>query len=412
MKTVWFRRHPLGTALLLSLLVHLAMLWDGDLAALTEMLEPDDPDQVLERKKAKAVPKVKLAIKPAARPAGAPGRPQVTLTFEEPPKPPAAPKTAPAPKPAPTVAAKPKAVAPAPASAVTDTASAITAPPPAAAPAEAPIPAAVPVADATPPAPPAPKYEPPPAFPSELQARYRASVEGIKVDVQQVWRMEGYQYSIENISSFVGIKFRMSSEGEISPERGLIPADYRLLMNKKVLRFASFNHGTHMVRYGKPDNEKVALMEDVIYDPLSLGYQLAIGFTGEPFELRFTTGTRVSSARLALVGEELLKLPGGELRTLHIQGQSLEGTPFEVDVWLAPDHRNFPAKVRIVRKGDALDLSLKSLAFEGEQRFGKKLKAKDDEEETVVPNEWLERPDFKDYRPAEPVKGLPGEDTP
>ena len=119
-----------------------------------------------------------------------------------------------------------------------------------------------------------------------------------------------------------------------------------------------------------------------------------------------------SSARLALVGEELLKLPGGELRTLHIQGQSLEGTPFEVDVWLAPDHRNFPAKVRIVRKGDALDLSLKSLAFEGEQRFGKKMKAKEDEEETVVPNEWLERPDFKEYRPAEPVTGLPGEDTP
>ena len=36
----WFRRHTLGTALLLSLLAHLALMWDGELN-LADLLERD-----------------------------------------------------------------------------------------------------------------------------------------------------------------------------------------------------------------------------------------------------------------------------------------------------------------------------------------------------------------------------------
>ncbi|RZU47119.1 uncharacterized protein DUF3108 [Fluviicoccus keumensis] len=412
MTAAWFRRHTLGTALLLSLLAHLAMLWDGELASLTDMLRPEDPDRVLDRKKAHVVPKVRLSVMPSARPAGTPGRPQVTLTFEEPPKPAAAPKKAsdishPEPK---TARAKPAAAV---AAITTDTALAVAPPPPAgdalpeAAPTVAPVSQpAVPVATA----PPAPKYEPPPSFPAELRARYRASVEGIKVDVEHVWRMEGYEYSIENVSTFIGMKFRMNSVGGITPDSGLQPSEYRVMMNKKLLRFANFDYSAGVIHYGKPDREKAEIMTTTIYDPWSLSYQLAVAFTGEPVDLFFTTGTRVSRARLELVGEERLKLPGGELKTLHIRGQSLEGSPFEVDVWLAPEHRNFPAKIHIARGKESLDLSLKSLAFEGQMRFGKNIKGEEDSE-TAIPKEWLENPDFKDYRPAEP-SGLPGEDAP
>lgn len=406
MKPAWYRRHPLTAALLLSAGVHLALLWDGEFS-LDLLLEEDSADEILERKKAEKLTRVKLAVKAAPRPQAVAGVPQVTLLFEAPP----APKPEP-PKPKPVTPPKPVAVKPA----------AATAPQPDAAPepvpllttaevapGAAPAPAAEP---APPPPPPAPAYEPPPAFPAELQARYRAVVEGIRVDVQQIWRMEGFQYSIENSSSFIGIKFRMAAEGEITPDGGLKPADYRVYMNKKLLRFASFDYGSGILRYGKPDKERVASFGGVVLDPMSLGYQIAVGFTGEPMQLHFTTGTSVSAVTLALVGEETLKLPGGVLRTHHIQGKSVDGTPFNVDVWLAPDHLNFPARLLIARKGEVLELSLRDLAFEGQVRFGKNLKADpDDEAAGSMPKEWLERPELKEFKPPEST-GMPGEDSP
>ncbi len=241
----WFRRHTLGTALLLSLLVHLALMWDGELN-LADLLERDDPDEVLARKKAKEVPKVKLNLKTPPRPAAAAGVPRVTLSFEQPAPPPAAALPPPKPKPKPRVAAQatPKPVT----STVPDSPAAETPAPSSDTPvttvAEAPSVAAPAPARPVPPPLPAPKAEPPPAFPAELVAIYRTSVEGIRANVQHVWRMEGYQYSIENTSSFVGFKFRMATEGEITPDGTLKPANYRLSMNKKLLRFADFDYAT------------------------------------------------------------------------------------------------------------------------------------------------------------------------
>ncbi|MDO8330401.1 MAG: DUF3108 domain-containing protein [Fluviicoccus sp.] len=414
MSFAWFKRHTLGTALLLSLLVHLSMMWDGDLAALTEMLEPDDPDQVLEKKKAKSVPKVKLNVKSGARPTGVAGATRVTLTFVEPPKPVAVPpvvKPLPTPKPAARkpVAASNSAPGTPVLTAENGPAVAPPPPPPPVIAEETPVVAQV----DTPPAPPAPKVEPPPAFPAELQANFRAAVEGIKANVLQVWRMEGYQYSIENSSSFVGFKFRMTTEGEITPDGTLKPWKYRLMMNKKILRFADFDYQNNVLSYGKPDRPRSVRITENIYDHLSMAYQLAVSFTGEPMTLYFTTGASFSIVDLTLAGEETLKLPGGILKTLHIQGKSREGTPFEVDIWLAPEHRNFPAKILIKRKAETLEMSLKDLSFEGQMRYGKKVKgSQEEDEDSSVPAEWMDRPDFKQYQQEQKGSGLPGEDAP
>lgn len=416
MSFAWFKRHTLGTALLLSLLVHLSMMWDGDLAALTEMLEPDDPDQVLEKKKAKSVPKVKLNVKSGARPAGVAGATRVTLTFVEPPKPVAVPpvvKPLPAPKPA---ARKPVAAsnsAPGTPVLTAENGPAVAPPPPPPPPPviaeETPVVAQV----ETPPAPPAPKVEPPPAFPAELRANFRLSVEGIKANVSQVWRMEGYQYSIENTATFVGLKFRMDTEGEITPDGTLKPYKYEVKMNKKVLRFSNFDYQNSLLTYGKPDRTRSVRITENIYDPFSMAYQLAVSFTGDPMTMYFTTGANFAIADLTLVGEETLKLPGGALKTLHIHGTSREGTPTTVDVWLAPEHRNFPAKISIARKTETLELSLKDLSFEGQMRYGKKVKGNQEEdEESSVPAEWMDRPDFKQYQQEQKGSGLPGEDAP
>jgi len=103
-KPAWYRRHPLTAALLLSAGVHLALLWDGEFS-LDALLEEDSPDEILERKKAEKLTRVKLAVKAAPRPQALTGVPQVTLLFEAPP----APKPEP-PKPKPITPPKPVAV--------------------------------------------------------------------------------------------------------------------------------------------------------------------------------------------------------------------------------------------------------------------------------------------------------------
>ena len=60
------QRKPLATAMGLSLFVHFAIFWDGEFEL--PDFSPDSPDEVLSKKKADSIPRVKLTIKPPARP--------------------------------------------------------------------------------------------------------------------------------------------------------------------------------------------------------------------------------------------------------------------------------------------------------------------------------------------------------
>lgn len=409
------KRHPLALAVLVSLLLHLLMVWDGEFD-LPDILKNEDPDQVLARKAAKTVPKVRLTLKAPPRPKAMSGVPTVTLLHDAPP--PAAKPPVPQPKPpARPMPPKTASATPPPADpALSSSSDPVQEPPQTSSPSAvdalatpAPAVTATPAAEPAPAAPATPSPgDAPPAFPVELQAHYKTAIMGVSVDLAQVWRMEGNNYVIENTASKLGIRIRSTSEGVITPD-GLRPDVYRVYVNNKVQRFASFDYGSGIVTYGRPDNPHAMNIRDGIQDSFSIAYQLALTYTGEPKIIQFTTGTGVFTVQLLLLGEETLKLPGGVLRTLHVRGRSIDGTAFTTDVWLAPDHLNFPAKVRVVRGNDNLELSLRTLAFEGRQVIGKGVEAEKDED-TGLPKEWLDRPEFRDARP-EP-SGLPGEDAP
>lgn len=418
------RRNPLATAIGLSLVVHFSLLWDGEFE--WPDFSPNSADEVLSKKKAESIPRVRLSIKQAARPKPQLGAAIVTIIEETPPS---AEKVAPA-KPKQlkknAAAKKPKADKPEEPINGDNLAAHGNAPP------DKPLTdnssssqnsdKAIPLGDTLPPPPEelsnkaTPVNEPPPAFPVEIHALLKASFKGIGVEIKQTWRMEGERYSIDNEARKLVFTARMMSEGSVS-NNGISPEHFRMYINNKLHSFADIDKSTSSIRFGKANDAKFTSIQSDIQDIASLPFQMAVSFTGvDNRQMQVTSGSSVYNIELKLLSEEMLKLPAGVIKTLHLQGQRINlGTGLAqqgYDVWLAPDYRNFPVKFRgPTSKGDIMEYSLKSLNFEGQTVLGKDLKPEPETADTgEIPKELLDHltPPVTNSKPALDV----GEDAP
>lgn len=405
-----FKRRPLATALGLSLLVHLSLLWDGEFE-LPDLLA-DNTDEVLSKKKAESVPRVKLNIKPPARPKAQLGATIVTIVEEAPP---AANKVAPKEQPK----APKKQLAKNPTKPKVEEPPILSGDPLPNSHSNNTVPEnpqtdnqtqgtpdnAVPLGDTVPPppeelakTPPTPPVnEPPPSFPIEIMATYKASFMGFSGNIKQVWRMEGESYYIENEASKFGFSVKMVSEGSVS-QSGIHPEHYKMYVNNKLRNFADIDRSTSSIRYGKNNDVKYSALQGEIQDAASLPFQVAVNFeAGKNNQMQVTTGSAIYNIDLKIIAQEDIKLPAGVLRTLHLQGQRVNistGTALQgYDVWLAIDYRNFPVKFRgPTSKGEVLEYSVKSLSFEGQTVLGKNIKPEFEvNEPTTLPPELLEQ---------------------
>lgn len=209
-----------------------------------------------------------------------------------------------------------------------------------------------------------------PPFPVEIRAKYRTSVMGFDFNMNREWRMEGRQYSIVDTTMLLGFKFSAISDGAIS-EQGLQPNNFQILVNNGVNRFAKFDRNTMMMSYGKPSKQRTMPFNATVQDISSIGFQMALAYDDKAQDIQVTAGTGIYTIRMQLIAEEKIRLPVGIIRTLHIHGQSITGDA-AADIWLAPDYRNMPVKVKVSSEGRTLDQSLSSLSIEGTVIFGKK----------------------------------------
>lgn len=210
-----------------------------------------------------------------------------------------------------------------------------------------------------------------PTFPNNIRARYRTTVLGLSLNIYREWHMEGRHYHIIDTANLFGMKGSMTSEGSIT-SRGLEPENFQILFNTNVFKFAKFDRNNMIMTYGRPDNPHQMSFNPSIQDISSIGFQMALAYGDKEQDVQITYGTGIFPMHLKLLDEEQLKLPVGVVRTLHIQGQSLSGEPATADIWLAPDYRNMPVKVKVSSGGKTLVQSLSSLSIEGTVIFGKK----------------------------------------
>jgi hypothetical protein len=108
----------------------------------------------------------------------------------------------------------------------------------------------------------------------------------------------------------------------------------------------------------------------VVQDMMSLPFHLAVTFDGTPRTLFVSSGHNVQQYRFTLVAEEVLRLPAGRLRTLHLQGEYFDHRLREmiriVEVWLAADYLNIPVKVSgHLRDGQPFEYRVEALEIEG-----------------------------------------------
>lgn len=338
-------RRPLLWTLTLSVFLHACWLVDVEWAW---PWRKQMPEQVLATKKAEAVKRVRLAAKPKAPRSNIL---QVTLLM-------------PAGN-APDGAGK---IRSAPVMAKADVAS-----PPSA------VAAAMPEPPDSMPLPNAPEPEPELTFPLSVLAKQRAHYYGFAMDLSQQWLMEGTRYVIRNEASKFGFKAEILSEGSVSPE-GLQPEHYRLTLNNTLRNYANFDREQHQLVHGKAGAQKIAALTSDMQDMASLPFHVAVTYEGTADRrLMVTTGSSVYEITLHVVAEETLKLPGGTLKTIHLQGNRTrsDGTRQEgYNIWLAPRYRNFPVRFSGPdSKGNLLEMSVSSLAFDGKTVFGRDLPA-------------------------------------
>lgn len=215
--------------------------------------------------------------------------------------------------------------------------------------------------------------EPAPAFPVQLSARIEARLNGLSGIVEQQWLMEGFRYTIEMKSRKFGIGASLNSEGQIATEGGLLPERSQATWGGKVRSFTEYRNGT--IRLGGPESSHELPLPVVPQDLASLPFHLAVTFTGQPQTVFISTGRRVYQSRFTLVAEEILKLPVGTLRTLHLAGErfdpELRAMVQDFDIWLAPDYLNFPVKVSgHLRGGEPLEYRVQYLEIEGRPVLG------------------------------------------
>lgn len=185
------------------------------------------------------------------------------------------------------------------------------------------------------------------------------------------WSHDGKTYALDTVTETTGlaavfkpVQVTQSSTGEIG-EEGLRPREFRTGKNGLAGDAASFDWPlmTLMLSAGNPHN--VALKPGA-QDMLSMFYQLSAKYPLGPRdvnEVMVATGRKFERYVFAVLGEEKLPTPQGELRTLHLRAAvGVEA----IDVWSGVDLRGLPVKIRYTdRDGESFDQIAEAIEYEG-----------------------------------------------
>ena len=204
-----------------------------------------------------------------------------------------------------------------------------------------------------------PVAEKKPPFPlpdqAEIQYFLYKGINGLNVGkVVHTWQMQNNHYSLTSIAQATGIfsliksgKLVQTSQGSLT-ENGLTPDAFWIQRGQSAdsTESAQFDYQNKMLTFGSSQNSQTVALPEGSQDLLSFIYQIA---TAPPqsgkFQMYITNGRKLDSYEYQVIGEEMLNLPMGQVRTLHlsrVHGANEDGTDF----WLALDKHNLPVKIR------------------------------------------------------------------
>jgi len=202
-------------------------------------------------------------------------------------------------------------------------------------------------------------------WPEHGNIRFRVSLGegGFQVgEARHEWAHDGKRYRMSVALQTTGVvglfrsfHYAQSSEGGVGPQ-GLRPERFSVEQTRKTPASAEFDWNAGQVTLKRGRRERVAAIRPGDQDLLSLWHQIGIvGAAGTSTELNVVSGREATPSTLEVVGPEKVALPIGQLETLRVRAEALNGS-LSIDIWLARNYGMLPVRIRVIDdKGEMLD---------------------------------------------------------
>lgn len=202
---------------------------------------------------------------------------------------------------------------------------------------------------------------PQPLLPGEGGIRYvvMRGESGFEVGrAEQRWTFGDGRYRLTAVTETSGLaalfkplRIEMESEGRLVAG-GLAPERFRTRRNgQETNENADFDWSRHEVLIQRDGSRRP--LADGAQDMLSFHYQLAyLGELADGVTAGVATGKKFDTYHFESLGEEMLEIPAGVFRCLHLRVRNDATT----EIWLAMDRNRLPVKIRHTdKKGDRFE---------------------------------------------------------
>lgn len=172
-------------------------------------------------------------------------------------------------------------------------------------------------------------------------------------DVVETLEHDGKTYSITSETKGRGIlslfgTLKRTSRGRITAE-GLRPDEFRDQRGASWVVSAKFDWEARSVTQERNGKSETLKMPATAQDPLSLAYSFAfVPPKGKEYDVTRADGRGLTPFRFAVVGNEKLATPVGEIQTLHITKVRDGPDDKATDIWFAAELDFLPVRVLIV----------------------------------------------------------------
>jgi hypothetical protein len=205
---------------------------------------------------------------------------------------------------------------------------------------------------------PPPSEETLPAPPIHVEIEYRILRKGGVAGVERHSYQAGEdgRYTLTSIAEPKGLlalalsDLTQKSEGTVTPQ-GLRPATfiYRYGKNPDKAQRATFDWEMGKLLMETGSRRQEVPLTDGAQDLMSFMYQFMFVPPLQEMQLAITNGKRLKTYAYGFDGEEILQTPFGEVRCLHI-GRSSDDGEEKTDLWLAADYHYLPVKISKTEK--------------------------------------------------------------
>jgi hypothetical protein len=195
--------------------------------------------------------------------------------------------------------------------------------------------------------------------PEHIKITYELSVKGMAGDAVETLEHNGKTYTIvsetrgRGILATIGVLNKRTSRGHITPQ-GLRPDEYRDERPFGWVASAKFDWEARTITQGRKGKSETLPLPATAQDPLSLAYTFAFLPPKEKeYDIIRADGRGLTPFRFAVVGNERIPTPLGEMQTLHIAKVRDGPDDKATDIWFATERDFIPVRVLVVDKDGA-----------------------------------------------------------